>query len=158
MLTIGRILANSSAKKFAPVNLAPISVAFKPSRLLAIVLLVAHIASTILILILPLPPWSKFLALPIIVASAWHNVRTYALLATLTAVRGVRILSNGNLEIDRGKWQSATLIGEQFIHPQLTIIRCKTETSRRSIAIVILPDMLDVETFRALRVRLKWRT
>lgn len=158
MLTIGRILANSSAKKFAPVNLAPISVVFKPSRLLAIVLLAAHIASTILILILPLPPWSKFLALPIIVASAWHNVRTYALLATLTAVRGVRILSNGNLEIDRGKWQSATLIGEQFIHPQLTIIRCRTETSRRSIAIVILPDMLDVETFRTLRVRLKWRT
>jgi hypothetical protein len=138
-------------------NLAPINVAFKPSRRLATVLLAAHIASAILILVLPLPLWSKFVALPIITASAWHNVRAYALFATPTAVRSLRILSNGNLEIDRGKWQSATLVGEQFIHPQLTIIRCKTETSRRAIAIVILPDMLDSEAFRALRVRLKWR-
>ncbi len=111
-----------------------------------------------MILTVPLPLWSKFIVLPIIAASAWHNVRAYALLATPTAVRGLRILSNGNLEIDRGKWQSATLVGEQFIHPQLTIIRCKTETSRRPISIVIVPDMLDAETFRALRVRLKWRT
>ena len=121
------------------------------------VLLVAHVASAILIFILPLPLWSKFVALPIIAASAWHNVRAYALLSAPNAVRGLRIHSNGNLEIERGKLQSAALVGEQFIHPQLTIIRCKTETSRRPIAIVILPDMLDTETFRALRVRLKWR-
>jgi hypothetical protein len=120
-------------------------------------LLVAHIASAILILILPLPLWSKFVALAIIAASAWHNVRAYALLTTSTAVRGLRLLSNGNLEIDRGKWQSATVVGEQFIHPQLTIVRCRIETSRRPIAIVIVSDMLDAETFRALRVRLKWR-
>ena len=138
-------------------NLAPISVTFKPSRLLATVLLVAHLAGVITILVLPLPLWSKFIALPILGASAWHYVRAYALLAAPTAVRGLRILSNGNLEIDRGKWQSAELIGEQFIHPQLTIIRCRVESNRRPIAIVILPDMLDRETFRALRVRLKWR-
>jgi hypothetical protein len=94
----------------------------------------------------------------IIALSAWYFVRAYALLATPSAVRGLRLLSNGNLEIDRGKWQSATLIGEQFIHPQLTIIRCRTETTRRTIAIVIVTDMLDAETFRALRVRLKWHT
>ena len=84
-------------------------------------------------------------------------MRAYALLGIPTAVRGLRLLSNGNLEIDRGKWQSATLIGEQFIHPQLTIVRCRVEASHRTIAIVIMPDMLGAENFRALRVRLKWR-
>ena len=41
-------------------------------------------------------------------------------------------------------------------HPNLP--GCRTETSRRPMVIVIVPDMLDPETFRALRVRLKWRT
>ncbi len=138
-------------------NLAPIDVIFKPSRALAALLLVAHGASAVLVSITPLPLWIKTIALAAIALSAWYNVRRYALLATHNAVRRLRILASGDVEIERANRERATLTGEQFIHPRLTIIRCRTDSNRRPIAIVIVPDMLDPETFRALRVRLKWR-
>lgn len=133
------------------------SVALKPSRALATILLVAHAASGIVLAILPLPIWLKLVGIVVIAIAAWYYVRQYGLLNTRSAVRELRLLSDGKLDVLRDDWQSARLVSEQFIHPMLTIIRCHTESSRWPIAILILPDMLDAESFRALRVRLKWR-
>ncbi len=138
-------------------NPAPLTIALKPSRILAAILLIAHGVSGVLIVILPFPIWLKVLGVTIILGAEIYYVRRYALLNTQTAVHQLRMLSDTKLEIFRTEWQSATLIGEQFIHPVLTIIRCRTETDRWPIAIVIFSDMLDVEQFRMLRLRLKWR-
>jgi toxin CptA len=134
-----------------------LNVALKPSRALTIILLVAHAASGILLAILPLPVWLKWIGIVVIAIAGWHYVRRYALFNTRTAVRELRLLSDGQLDVLRGDWQSAQLVGEQFVHPMLTIVRCRTESSRWPVSIVIVPDMLDAEIFRALRVRLKWR-
>lgn len=134
-----------------------LNVTLQPSRAFTIILLVAHAASGIVLAILPLPIWLKLVGIAVIVIAGWHYVRRYGLLNSRSAVRELRLLSEGKLDILRNEWQSAQLIGEQFIHPKLTIVRCRTESSRRPIAIVILPDMLDAETFRTFRVRLKWR-
>ena len=136
---------------------ALLSISLKPSRTLAAILIVAHAASGILLALLPLPIWLKSVGTIIILIAAWHYVRHYALLNTRTAVRELRMLPDAKLDIQCADWQSARLIGEQFIHPLLTIIRCRIEHRRRPIAIVILPDMIDAESFRALRVWLKWR-
>ncbi len=138
-------------------NLTPLVIVLKPSRILAVILLIAHAVSGVLILMLPLALWLKLVGIAIIVLASFYYVRRYALLRTPTAVRELRMLSDGKLEIFRSDWQSAELVGEQFVHPMLTIIRCRTETSRWPVSIVILSDMLDAESFRALRVRLKWR-
>ena len=138
-------------------NLTPLLIVLKPSRMLVVILLIAHAVSGVLILILPLALWLKLVGIAIIVLASFYYVRRYALLRTPTAVRELRMLSDGRLEIFRSDWQSATLLGEQFIHPMLTIIRCRAETDRWPVSIVLLSDMLDAESFRALRVRLKWR-
>ncbi len=138
-------------------NLTPLVIVLKPSRMLVVILLIAHAVSGVLILILPLALWLKLVGIAIIVLASFYYVRRYALLRTPTAVRELRMLSDGRLEIFRSDWQSATLLGEQFIHPMLTIIRCRAETDRWPVSIVLLSDMLDAESFRALRVRLKWR-
>jgi toxin CptA len=122
------------------------------------ILLLAPAASGFLLAILPLPIWLKSAGLVIVLIAAWQYVRHYALLNTKNAVRALRMLPDAKLDILRTDWQSARLTGEQFIHPFLTIIRCRVESRRWPIAIVILPDMLDAESFRALRVRLKWQT
>lgn len=139
-------------------NLAPLAIALKPSRILAAILLIAHVVSAVLILILPLPIGLKLLGIAVIVAACFYYVRRYALLNIKSAVRDLRLLSDGKLEIFCSEWQSAELVGEQFVHPLLTIIRCRTETDRWPVSIVVLSDMLDAEQFRMLRVRLKWRT
>ncbi len=138
-------------------NLTPLVIVLKPSRILAVILLIAHAVSGVLILMLPLALWLKLVGIAVIVLASFYYVRRYALLRTPTAVRELRMLSEGRLEIFRSDWQSAELVGEQFSHPMLTIIRCRTETDRWPVSIVILSDMLDAESFRALRVRLKWR-
>lgn len=138
-------------------NLAPLAVALKPSRIHAAILLIAHAMSAILIVILPLPLGFKLLGTAIIVIACLYYMRRYALLNTQSSVRELRMLSDGKLEIFRTDWKSAELTGEQFVHPWFTIIRCRTETDRWPISIVILRDMLDTEQFRMLRVRLKWR-
>ncbi len=136
----------------------PLSISLKPSRTLMMILLFAHAASGILLTILPLPIWLKSAGVVLVLVAAWQYVRHYALLNTKNAVRELRMLPNARLDIFRTDWQSAQLLGEQFIHPYLTIIRCRVESRGWPITIVILPDMLDAESFRTLRVRLKWRT
>lgn len=137
-------------------NLAPLLVTLKPSRSLTAILIVAHGASGFALLMLPLPIWLKSAGVVFILIAAWHYVRHYALLNTRTAVRALRLMSDAKLEILRTDWQSTRPSAEQFVHPYLTIIRCCVDNRRWPIAIVILPDMLDAENFRALRVRLKW--
>jgi toxin CptA len=137
--------------------LAPLSVSFNPSRTLATILIAAHGASGIVLVILPLPLWLKVAGVAIVLIATWHYLRHYALLNTPNAVHELRLLPDGKVDILRSDWQSARLTGEQFVHPLLTIVRCRVENRRWPIAIVILPDMLDAESFRMLRVRLKWR-
>ncbi len=136
---------------------APLAVSLKPSRTLTTILIIAHAASGILLAMLPLPLSLRLAGVAIVVVAAWRYVRHYALLNTQTAVRELRVLPDARVDILRSDWQSARLAGEQFVHPLLTIIRCRLENRRWRIAIVILPDMLDAERFRMLRVLLKWR-
>ena len=136
---------------------APLAISLRPSRRLMTILIIAHAASGFLLAMLPLPLWLKFAGTLIVLIAAWHSVRHHALLNTRNAVRELRMSPDAKLDVLRADWQSARLTGEQFIHPFLTIIRCRIENRRWPIAIVIVPDMLDAESYRALRVRLKWR-
>ena len=138
-------------------NLTPLTVKLKPSRILAAILLIAHALSGVLLATLPFPIEFKLLGIASILIACIYYVRRYALLNTQSAVRELRMLSDNKLEIFRTKWQSAELVGEQFVHPLLTIIRCRVEADRWPVSIVVLSDMLDTENFRMLRVRLKWR-
>ena len=138
-------------------NLAPLVVTLKPSHVLMAILIGAHVGAGLVLAILPLPVWLKFFGIAAIFVAGFFYVRRYALLSAPAAVRELRMLSDNRLEILCGAWQSAELVGELFVHPSLTIIRCRTKTDRRLMSIVILSDMLDAESFRALRVRLKWR-
>jgi toxin CptA len=48
--------------------------------------------------------------------------------------------------------------GDSFVTPYLTVLNLKPEGARFAHALVILPDSLEAESFRRLRVRLKWGT
>ncbi|GAB1232151.1 hypothetical protein UT5_03660 [Ferrigenium sp. UT5] len=44
-----------------------------------------------------------------------------------------------------------------FVSPYLTLINIRTDTGRRR-SLVIMPDSLQAEDYRRLRVRLRWST
>jgi toxin CptA len=56
-----------------------------------------------------------------------------------------------------GKEWEARVLGSSFVAPYLTIVLLKPAAGRRVRAVLILPDAVEPELFRQLRVWLKWR-
>jgi len=56
-----------------------------------------------------------------------------------------------------GVWHEAVLLGSSFVAPHLTVLNLKPAGGRLAKHLVILPDAIDAEDFRRLRVWLKWR-
>ena len=48
------------------------------------------------------------------------------------------------------------IVAGSFVAPWLTIVHWRAASSRLVRTVVVLPDMLDAATFRALRVILRW--
>ncbi|MDT8363217.1 MAG: protein YgfX [Nitrosomonas sp.] len=62
----------------------------------------------------------------------------------------VRLLSNDCLDC-------AIDVGTTFVAPYLTVLSLKTNRIFRRRTVVILPDSVDPESFRQLRVWLRWK-
>lgn len=56
-----------------------------------------------------------------------------------------------------GRHLSGRLADDSFVAPWLTVVRWVPDGARLSRAIVIVPDSVDTEAFRRLRVLLRWR-
>lgn len=53
-------------------------------------------------------------------------------------------------------WRRGRLRDGSFVAPWLTIIRWRPERANFDRTVVVLPDMLDAESFRRLRILLRW--
>jgi toxin CptA len=51
----------------------------------------------------------------------------------------------------------ASLLGTSFVSPYLAVLNLKPGNSRLARHIVLLPDSLEKEEFRQLRVLLRWK-
>jgi len=56
-----------------------------------------------------------------------------------------------------GRWRTGLVRAGSFVAPWLTILRWRPEGARFDRTILILPDMIDREAFRRLRVLLRWK-
>ena len=110
------------------------------------------IAATPLSLVVRVPAlaWTAFAAIRALRRIAWHRGKQ--------GVRGLRIDGGALIEVDDG--EGRVIAGEvrsgSFVAPWLTIVRWQPEGSRLRRSIVLLPDMVEAESFRALRVVLRW--
>jgi toxin CptA len=60
-------------------------------------------------------------------------------------------------ETHAGDRVAGTVLGTTFVTPWLVVINVQREGRRLPLAVVILPDATDRESYRALRVWLRWR-
>lgn len=105
---------------------------------------------------LQLPGW---LSLAILVMLAGGFFKTWRSRVMLLHPEAVRVLHWGEgksclLELNSGKQQPRELCRQVFIMPWLVII-CFKKTAIGRYSLLLLPDMLDSEQFRRLRVRLQ---
>jgi toxin CptA len=127
-----------------------------PSRWLAAIVIVAHVAA-LAAAVVALPPVAAMIVAAGLAASAIEHVRR-ALQRSPLAIAGLELDARGGVAIagPADGWSPARLTNAAVPVPWLAVVRLRDALGRRRTAIV-LPDTLAPEPFRRLRVWLRWR-
>ena len=139
----------------------------KNSPRLAGIVAAMHTGAFVMLVISTLPAMVKILLTTMIVISllmfvsvcsqrSFFQIRQKFIPSVKSAVW--RADNLWSLEVAGGEDLQAELSGSSFIHPQLTIVNLKLIDQpwyRRYRSLVFLPDNLDTESFRRLRIRLQ---
>jgi toxin CptA len=141
----------------------PIQLDFKPSIVLTLIICAMGLGAGI-ILILPTFIWQIKLILGIAILSAViYSVCQYGLLLLPWSYVSLNVSSSHQVQLVRrdGKQIDVHVCGNSVVTPYLTVVNCKVTDApllMRLFAphLVILPDALDAESFRQLRVWLRW--
>ncbi len=123
----------------------------KPSRLLGLLLLgMAGLALTA-IYIAALPAVIQILTgLLVVGLSVWGWQRA-------RVVEVVRVTAGGMLQCQNGEgeWQDVEVLGDSLVSLALIVLRYRHE-AQHVRTLVLLPDSVDAESMRRLRVSLRW--
>jgi hypothetical protein len=135
---------------------ATLQVRLRPSRALAVAIAAAHLAALAAALV-ALPGAAAGVAAAGVVLSAIAQVRQ-ALHRAPDAVAGLELTADGGAAVagPAGDWSTARLRSVAVPVPWLAVVTLRDAAGRRRSAIV-LPDSLDPEAFRRLRIWLRWR-
>lgn len=128
-----------------------------PSRSLAAILALAHGVALAALVPLAFPVWAKVALAPVILFSLWHHLRRDALLSEPSSCTAL-VLEKGEmaLTLRDGKSLAGRVSRDSVVTPFLTVLNIMPGRGIFSRSVIILPDSLDPESFRQLRVRLKW--
>ena len=128
-----------------------------PSRYLAAMLMVAHGAALAALFPLAFPAWAKSALACVILFSLWYHLRRDAWLAAPSSSKALMLESEQVVLTTHGGEQLACrVLRGSTITPFLTVLNILPPGARFARSVVILPDSLDAESFRQLRVWLKW--
>ena len=138
-------------------NVKPIRLDFKPSKRLAAILAIAAAIACFALAVLSIALWIKLAAMTVaVLATAYHVL--HALQRTPRSCIALVLDSKGEWQLmtrDGGRY-ATTILPSSFVTPCLTILNCSLTDRLLQYHIVILPDALDAESFRRLRVWLRW--
>jgi toxin CptA len=139
----------------APVKLR---ITIGPSRILATVLAVAHSAALAVMLIVTLPAWARLLMAAAIIASGAWSILRAALQRSRSAIVELEAGEGGRISCRTrdGRWREGQVLASSFVSPWLTVLNLRVAGAARATHLLILPDNLEKEAFRRLRVLLRW--
>ena len=109
--------------------------------------------------VVPGPSWLKVsVSLALAASLAFYGARDAWRVLGGAAV-ALRLRSDCSCEIAtrQGRWLEARLLGSTFVSPYLTVLNLRPKGGLFARHVVILPDAVDTEGFRRLRVLLKWK-
>jgi toxin CptA len=131
---------------------------FHPSRYFSAILIAAHGATLVALLPLDLLPlWAKAGLAFLVLFSLIYHLRRDAWLSASSAIVSLILDGEMIILISRGGEQfAARILRDTLVTPFIAVLNVLPEGTRLSRSMVILPDSLDAESFRQLRVWLKW--
>ena len=130
----------------------------QPSAYLAITLIAIHGAAVAALLALALPFWAHGLLILLLLANLLHHLWRNAWLSAPSSA--VAVLLDGDrivLTQRSGIQIVGKLLSHSLIAPFLTVLNILPINSFHAHNVIIFPDSLDAESFRQLRVSLRWR-
>jgi toxin CptA len=136
-----------------------LKIALRSSRLLAVIMALAHGAAIAVVVLVDIPVPVKAVAAAGLAGYWLVIVRRQSLLLTADSAVAIEISSDGNFSIQtrRGEWSECEVLGSTYVTPWLTVLNLRESEDRASRRIVILPDSVDAEDFRKLRLWLRWK-
>ncbi len=139
--------------------MALLTVNLKPSRRLILILSLAHLVAASALWPLVLSIAIKLTGVALVVTSLIYYLRKDALLSAKNAVVALEI--SDEMQCTLTTQSDASIVcaiqGNTFVAPYLTVLNLKPEKQLFTRSVVIFPDAIDAETFRKLRVLLRWK-
>lgn len=139
-------------------SLKPLHVSLRPSRLLALFLVGACVSIVVLIALLPIPVWARVLCALVVTCATAYSLSRYAQLHIPQSITALEVGSKGEFRcFTRAQdWCDAEVLGSTFVTPWLTVLNLSLPGNRLVQHVVIMPDAVDRDAFRHLRVWLRW--
>jgi toxin CptA len=130
----------------------------KPSPQLSTWLLFSHLTAVLCVLIVAMPRWLQALLTLTLLCNLIYTVSYQALRRWSTSIVGLQFERDGAVFVEyrNGAVRAARVLGSSFVAPYLTIVLLKPEQRWLTRAVVIVPDAVEPDLFRQLRVWLKW--
>ncbi len=133
-----------------------IPISLKPSISLAAILATAHLGAIFLVFVLPIS-----VRLPLVMLLAFsmaYSILRYAFIRLPDSIVSLKLEEKSCMFSMRGgSEKSCVFHGSSYVSPYLTVLNLKEEGKRLMKSVVILPDAIDREEFRQLRVWLRWK-
>lgn len=121
------------------------------SRIAGAILLLAVIATLSLVTVTPLNDGARILV------GTWVVCCAIEAHARIRRVGRIALSRSGEMSVEiGGAWRDGVVRDGSFVAPFLTIVRWRPVGARFDRTILVLPDMLAADSFRALRVLLRW--
>jgi len=118
-----------------------------------------HLAAAGAVSVTPAPSWVQTVLVVAIAASLLHCLARDAVLYVPKAIVALEIGEHGvvSFRTRRGTWIECAVLGSSFVSPRLTIVHLRQSGQRRTRYVILVPDNVEGEEFRRLRVWLRWR-
>jgi len=134
-----------------------VHIKLRPSHICAAILVFGYSLTLLIIFILPIVTLAKFACAFLLVFAMVYYLRRDAWLSLSSSPVALRIGRNDIALITRGGRELVGQIsGDSFVTPMLTILNVMLSGQKNTRCVVIFPDSLDKESFREMRVLLKW--
>ena len=136
-----------------------LNIRLKPSGYLTLLLSAVHAIAIGLFLILPLPIWLKVAATLALCTSLVFYLRRNARLAAPNSIIALELEEDCTCAIETrsGGRVDCILLPTSYVSASLTILNVKASDELLARHVVILPDAINSEDFRKLRVFLRWK-
>jgi toxin CptA len=124
-----------------------------------ILLSLAHCTAAGVFWPLALPVVVKIIMSLLLASSLYYYLRRYAWLTASNAITVLHLTGKNRCEIKSctGKFTNTIIEASTFVAPYMTVLCLRIDRTYCYRTVVILPDSIDADSFRQLRIRLKWK-